>query len=194
MGDLGIFNIGDIKEEYSLSYYVETGTGHGTCLDRALQFGFEKYFSVEIFKKIFDDATIKYSNVSNLRLINDSSENALRLLKYFIDKPCLFFLDAHFPGADFGFAGYDSTSDRNLRIPLENEIEILKSYSVINKSYIIIDDLRIYEDGPFTGGNWPERKQLGGDGIDFITNTFFSSHDISKIYEHQGYIILKPKK
>lgn len=193
MGDLRPFPLKEIKEEFNLAYYIETGTGTGFCLDIALQNDFEKYYSIEIFDQIYQKAEIKYKNIDNLILINDSSENGLNKILNEINKPSLFFLDAHFPGADFGFTSYDSTKEKELRIPLEDEIKILKKYSIINQSYIIIDDLRIYEDGPFEGGNWSERKKLGGEGISFIYDNFLESHLIEKNYKDQGYIILRPK-
>lgn len=193
MGDLRPFPLKEIKEQFNLVYYIETGTGTGFCLDIALQNNFEKYYSIEIFNQIYQQAEIKYKNVNNLILINDSSEKGLNKIKNEINKPSLFFLDAHFPGADFGFTSYDSTKEKELRIPLEDEIKILKKYSIINQSYIIIDDLRIYEDGPFEGGNWNQRKILGGEGIDFIYDNFLETHFIEKNYKDQGYIILRPK-
>ena len=193
MGDLRPFPLKEIKEEFNLAYYIETGTGTGFCLDIALQNDFEKYYSIEIFDQIYQKAEIKYKNIDNLILINDSSENGLNKIRNEINRPSLFFLDAHFPGADFGFTSYDSTKEKELRIPLEDEIKILKKYSFIKQSYIIIDDLRIYEDGPFEGGNWSERKKLGGEGISFIYDNFLESHLIEKNYKDQGYIILRPK-
>jgi len=193
MGDLRQFNLNEIKKDYNLFYYIETGTGSGFCLDIAINYNFEKLYSIEIFNEIYEKAKEKYLNVKNLNLINDSSENGLLKILHEINKPTLFFLDAHFPGADFGFTTYDSTKEKNIRIPLEEEIKILKNYKIINQSYIIIDDLRIYEDGDFEGGNWNQRSLLGGDGIEFIYDAFNGTHIIEKNYKDQGYIILKPK-
>jgi hypothetical protein len=110
-----------------------------------------------------------------------------------IDKPSLFFLDAHFPGADFGYKTYEEEKNKDIRIPLEKELETLKKFKFINKSYLIIDDLRIYEDGPFENGIWDKRFLLGGENIDFIYY-YKETHFIEKNYQKQGFIILKPKK
>ena len=56
----------------------------------------------------------------------------------------------------------------------------------------MIDDLRIYEDGPFESGNWDERSKYGGDGIEFIENIFDKTHYIVRSYNAQGSIILFP--
>lgn len=37
----------------------------------------------------------------------------------------------------------------------------------VTKDIFNIDDLRIYEDGPFQNGNWSERLKIGGRTISF---------------------------
>jgi hypothetical protein len=191
MGAIDRFDIKKIKEDYNFTDYVETGTGIGGCLDYVMQFNFERYFSVEIHPEIFNSAIKKYESFNNVYLINDNSEYALKNILPQLSKPVLFWLDAHFPGADFGYAAYDTEKNKDLRIPLEKEIEILSSFKFIKDSVLIIDDLRIYEDGPFGAGNWDQRSLLGSNNIDFL-NIFKTSHSIEKDYRDHGYIIIKP--
>ena len=56
----------------------------------------------------------------------------------------------------------------------------------------VIDDLRIYEDGPFETGNWAERNLYGGDGIAFIEDLFEDTHFVVRSYNKQGFVILLP--
>ena len=35
-----------------------------------------------------------------------------------------------------------------------------------------MDDLRVYKDGPYEGGNWEYRSQAGSDNIDFVYELF----------------------
>jgi hypothetical protein len=102
-------------------------------------------------------------------------------------------LDAHFPGADFHFETYDSTKDYDTRLPLKKELETIKINRSNNKDVFIIDDLRVYEDNNYTDGNWSLRKEVGGDGIDFVYELFGQSHNIEKDLRYQGYLILTPK-
>lgn len=106
----------------------------------------------------------------------------------------MFFLDAHFPGADFHLASYFDEKDENIRIPLKRELQTIVKYKKgFENDVFVIDDLRIYEDGPFEGGNWPLRAALGSDGIDFVFDLLNNTHNISKNYKSQGYIIALPK-
>lgn len=193
LGSIDRFNIPLLRDKYNLKYYVETGTGVGECLHHALIFNFEKFFSIEIHELLYNNAMKKYAQFPFVFLINDNSKNGLLTIKNYITEPALFFLDAHFPGADFHLAEYDSEIEDCIRIPLEEEIKILKTYSHINESVIIIDDLRIYEDGPFMAGNWKDRQSLGAENCNFIFDAFKDTHNIRKDYRDQGYLELLPK-
>ncbi len=81
----------------------------------------------------------------------------------------------------------------SLRLPLERELVIIKEGRDTSRDCFLIDDLRIYEDGPFTSGNWKDRKTMGGDGIDFIYRLFQETHTIVRDYAHEGYIVVRPK-
>jgi hypothetical protein len=181
--------------EYSLKYFIETGTGYGETVG-FVKGSFKKVFSIEVIKEIYEGARIKFENDTNVYLINKLSTYGLVefLKEDDLNSPILFFLDAHFPGADFGFAKYDSEKDKDKRIPLQKELETIVRLrgDLIKKDCFIIDDLRVYEDGPFGDGNWPKRKELGGDGIDFVYDLFAETHYIERDYRYQGFIILTP--
>lgn len=194
MGAIYKHNLQDYINKYNLKYYVETGTGEGTCLMHCLKFNFKEYYSIEIYKQIFDEAIKKFNFNKNCNIILGNSYEVLPSILNKIDDNVLFFLDAHFPGADFHFETYTSTKDYDTRLPLKKEIETIVNNRDIKNDVFIIDDLRIYEDGPFENGNWSERKQLGGDGIDFINDLLGDTHLIERDYRDQGYIICKPKK
>jgi hypothetical protein len=202
MGELQLFDIIGLKTEYNLDIFVETGTGDGYSfkhlLDVTKDNKFSSYFSIEIFKLFYDKCVSAFSIYKdfNIHLINDTSVNGLTKILNQIpsDKNVLFWLDAHFPEADFGGPkSYGSVSDKKLRIPLEEELKLIKDIRPNNKDFLIIDDLRIYEDGNYEDGNWPDRHLYGGDGIQFIYDLFDKTHNISKLMNHQGYILLIPK-
>jgi len=202
MGELQIFDILSFKEEYNLNVFVETGTGNGHSLKHVLDLSkdnkFRKYYSIEIFKPLYEECLDKFSEYKNhdIQLINDNSYNGLQKIftETYSNDNILFWLDAHFPGADFKFTSYDSTKDKSLRIPLEDEIKLIKKNRPNNNDVFIIDDLRIYEDGEYEMGNWKDRHLYGGDGIQFIYDAFEETHDITKLNNHQGYIVLTPKE
>lgn len=184
---------------FSIENFVETGTGLGTSIEYILNTKHQNIniYSIEILEDLYLKAKEKFVDKQNVCLLQGKSDIELKTI---IDKlgpnPTMFWLDAHFPGADFHINGatYGSESDENIRIPLEQELNtIVSSGRDIIYDVIVIDDLRIYEDGPFANGNWNERKLFGGDGIDFIVDNFAKTHYITRSYVDEGYLILFPQ-
>ncbi len=193
MGSISRFNLTEIITTYNIHSFIETGTGLGESLIYALSYDFKKFYSIEINEELYNKVKNEINNEKCLILNNSSEEGLEFILTNFNVKNVLFWLDAHFPGADFGLSSYHETKDEKLRIPLESELRKICNIRDISKDFFIIDDLRIYEDGPFHGGNWENRKILGGDNINFIYELFEKTHIIEKDFRDQGYIIVKPK-
>lgn len=71
---------------------------------------------------------------------------------------------------------------------------MIKSLRPNFNDVIIVDDLRIYETGPFKGGNMPDNIiPPAKRNIDFVYELFSKSHDIIKLYDDHGYIVIVPK-
>ena len=135
-----------------------------------------------------EEAYTRFIRNKNIRIYNIESVFGMKkLFKYYnFRDPILFFLDAHFPGADFGLAGYEDETNEDIRIPLQKEMETIVSLrgADIKKDVFIIDDLRIYEDGPYEAGPWELKEKLGGHGIEFVYDLFAATHYIEKDYHH----------
>jgi hypothetical protein len=188
-------NLEKFISEHNLLHFIETGTGLGDTVD-FVKDSFTAIWSIELIEAICDKARQRFWENKNVRIYCGESVAGLEIMLGSADVPVLFFLDAHFPGADFGYARYDSEKDPDKRIPLQKEIEtILKCRGeAVKNDCFIIDDLRVYEDGEYGDGNWPLRKELGGDGIGFIYDAFGETHYIEKDYRYQGFIVLTPWK
>jgi hypothetical protein len=107
--------------------------------------------------------------------------------------PIFFWLDAHFPGADGGLLDYNAEADESVRCPLESELEVISKGRPAAGDVILIDDLRIYENGPFEHGDMaPDIRRPPGNGIDFIYRLFGDTHHIIKLYYDEGYVLLLP--
>lgn len=196
MGELRFFDLSDPINDYDISVFIETGTGQGGSVEAILNYPqIQDVYSIEIIKELYESCVEKFKDHTKVQLLNNNSFEGLKQLLPTIptNRNILFWLDAHFPGADFHFDTYESTSDYHLRIPLESEIELIHSLRKGCRDVFIIDDLRIYEDGPYEGGNWDLRSKLGGDGLDFISNRYSETHTLHKHYAHQGYLFLLPK-
>lgn len=195
MGQIDRFDLQSYIDNYKTSIFIETGTGKGGSLQHALKFSFDELYTIEVITEIYLDCVEKFKLYENCHLINDNSKNGLEFILKNVgpSNNIIYWLDAHFPGADSGLSGYGSVEDKNMRIPLENELRSITSIRDSKNDVFIIDDLRIYEDGPYNSGNWVDRNKFGGDGIDFIYELFYETHIINKDYRDEGYIILTPK-
>jgi hypothetical protein len=201
MGALSTFNLNSFINDYGCNIMIETGTGKGDSVRHALCYPFKKIYTIEIIKEIYDKATQDIKDPRTTFILGESLPELELLLKDIKTSDIvLFWLDAHFPGADFHIPGYSYDDDisKEIKLPLEMELNLIKKHR-IGQDVIIIDDLNHYEDGPFEAGNLAERYLYFRDkynlhGIDFIFNNFHETHNLKKNYQHQGYIILTPKR
>ena len=187
-----------IKIKYDLDYYdiknfVETGTGQAEVV-RSVYEADEtlNIHTIEVVEEIFDQNKIKFSYLKDVSWHLGTSFKILPTILPTFDGNTLFWMDAHFPGADFGLSSYGEEKDMDKRLPLKRELESIVQSRDVKNDVFVIDDLRIYEDGPFETGNWDERTKYGGDGIGFIEEMFEDTHYIGRSYNAQGSVILFP--
>jgi hypothetical protein len=197
MGYLGRFSISELAGQYAFGYFVETGTGHGASLDYAARWNFRALHSCDVDPVLLDQAKLRYADNQRVFLEQESSTVFLQhvLQRLPQSTPILFWLDAHFPGIWSG-AAPDAEPDAVLRLPLEEELQLIANTRLFGRDIIVIDDLRIYEEGPFTSGALPDdlRPWCPTErNIDFIYRIMGPTHDIARFYEHEGYILLTPK-
>ena len=193
-------NTEDYIQKFSLKNYVETGTGEGATLTHSLNSSFEKAYSVEINSTIYAQAQQKFKPriaTGECSLWFGNSFEKLPEMLREVEGNSLFFLDAHFPGADFHLAAYEDEKDYDTRLPLEKEIEVILSSRDITNDVFVIDDLIIFEPegGPYDHGllNLP-RDICPQNGIKFLEKAFGETHDITKSYVSQGFLIITPKQ
>ena len=189
-------------KKFSLSNYVETGTGEGATLEYSMRHSFETFHSIEIHNEIYKLANEKFSKIARIygrdcNIVHGNSYEELPEILDDLEGNTFFFLDAHFPGADFKFNNYGDTEDYDTRLPLEKEIEVIIQNRDISNDVFVIDDLVIFEPegGPYEGGPLTlEKKICPQNGLEFIYETFSKTHDIRKSYKSQGFLILTPKQ
>lgn len=194
MGSLTRFNLAKLKKQAGADYFFETGTWRGDGLAYAARENFRKLFSSEIIASIASQAQERFRNDSRITIINDSSTSALDKYLGLVDGNCIFWLDAHYPGAEEGIKGYNDEEEEFVKLPLQKELELIAARTGRYQDLILVDDLRIYEEGPFRKGNLP--KDVLPPKVrntHFVTNLFKNTHEISKLYEDEGYMVLLPK-
>ena len=188
MGELSIHSLDDFVGKFNCKIYVETGTGIGEALGHALKYGFDEYHTVDLDKEKVAAARIKFV-AHDVQFENDFSTKALKRIVPALDKDksVLFFLDAHFPDADFNGMSYDDSIKTYKReaLPLEDEIRIITENRDTSKDCFVIDDWKLYD---------KDKKELNlGDPSDSILGIFKDSHDCNIDLRHQGFLFVTPK-
>jgi len=187
----------DVFKTFGVKSFVETGTGMGESLNHILSITNDiDIHTIELMDVLYENLVSNYGNVECVNLIKGySHEEIVKLIPNLKEGPALFWHDAHFPGADFRIDGatYTSEKDPIKRIPLESELRaVVSSGRDISKDIFVIDDLRVYKDGPYQEGNWEHRKVAGADNCDFVYELFDKTHYIIESYIAQGFLILFP--
>lgn len=193
MGELYLHNLDYYIQNYNCKTFVETGTGIGTGLTHALKSRFDKLYSIEIIDDLYNKCKQNFTD-TRLKLIHNNSLKGLtEILEELDEAPCLFWLDAHFPGADFKYNSYEYLKDvEELHKPLKLELELILSKRK-NKDVFILDDLQLYEDGPFELYNKEFVSKYGDLNSQFLTKMLSNAFSLRRDYRHQGFLIATPK-
>jgi hypothetical protein len=199
MGEINIFDLTPYVEKHNCKTYFETGTGKGVCLSHALNFDFEKFYSVDLDEELVNDAKNRFVGYS-LTLINDYSSKALeQYVPTLTQEPVFFFLDAHFPGADFHKMSYEESirTYKEEAFPLHLELQSIKKSRNTDKDVFLIDDFKLYEEGDYEFGGWAYsglQEELGlVTKSQFIYDLFKDTHTFEKSLRHQGFLFIIPK-
>lgn len=205
MGDIKIFDLAKLIDEFNIKTFCETGTLHGDAVEyvRSLS-NTDNIISIEIIPQLAAKAKLRFETDDRVKIICDDSSKAMYSICNNINTNALFWLDAHFPGADCHMKKYDDEQRAKTRTPLKTELQNIYRRRVKYRDVIIIDDLWLYEHGPFEWGTFNEHMEKYHNGIKredickessaFIYEMFESSHDIKRIPNHQGYLLITPKK
>jgi hypothetical protein len=199
MGEINIFDLTPYVEKHNCKTYFETGTGKGVCLSHALNFDFEKFYSVDLDEELVNDAKNRFVGYS-LTLINDYSSKALeQYVPTLAQEPVFFFLDAHFPGADFHKMSYEESirTYKEEAFPLHLELQSIKKSRNTDKDVFLIDDFKLYEEGDYEFGGWAYSELQEELGLvtksQFIYDLFKDTHTFEKSLRHQGFLFIIPK-
>jgi len=188
---MGELNQHDLKR-FNCNVFIETGTGQGTGLEHACQSTFEKIHTIEIIPELRNYSMDKIKDLRVTFHLGNSVEVLDTILPTIGETDrILFWMDAHFPGIDFGFGkGYGNYVYDEENMPLDRELKIIEKYRKGCKDSLIIDDLRFYENGNYQLGDIDIGKPKSGTG--FIEQYFKGTHNITRDFRHQGFLIITP--
>ena len=194
MGQLNeAIEVKNVLDFYGIKNFVETGTGIAEVVRAVHDVASSlTIHTIEVVPEIYEQNNIRFSYLKKVNWHLGESAQILSEVVPTLEGNTLFWMDAHFPGADVGLSSYGDEEDIDKRLPLRKELETILENRDVSNDVIVIDDLRIYEDGPFETGNWDERSKYGGDGIEFIEKLFEDTHYVGRSYNAQGFVILFP--
>lgn len=196
MGTLAHFHIDVMRKRHGLVSFVETGTGAGAGVLQAVKAGFGAIHSVEVVDELVEAARRQFQKVPAVKIWRGASSGVLPLiLKELPEGPALFWLDAHFPGADYGLGEYEGEKDLARRLPLEEEVAIIRRHREGQRDILLIDDARIYQPGPYGAGDLPaDWPPLAGvkRSLDFVREAYSRTHGVVVDYAQQGYVMVVP--
>lgn len=188
MGTLQFFDLNKYKD---FGVFIETGTGKGESLKHARNFKFKSIFSIECVDVLFFEARAQLRNTNAVLLFGVSWKILRKLLPVLKYDKCVFWLDAHLPGVDYGLAEYFDEKDPDIRMPLIKELETIKELRPEGKDVILIDDISFYNKDKFESGCLPDH--LINEGYDHIISLFENTHSIVKHLDDEGYLEMVPK-
>jgi hypothetical protein len=141
-----------IKEHFAVMIFVETGTFKGKTTIWAAGI-FNEVYTIENSKELFDLTSKSLTEYSNIHPLFGNSASQLKNVISEINQPALFWLDAHWCGAN--------TYGNDEPCPLLDEIRIIKQSS--HNHIIMIDDARFFLKPPPRPQNsdlWPGLKEI----------------------------------
>jgi len=120
--------------------FIETGTSRGEGLQTAIDFGFEKYFSVEANAEVYSKACTRFAGQPNVELLLGDGGQVLNGLLRYVTEPAVFWLDSHWSTGEAPLAqGVDPC-------PLLAELRAIAEHHV-KDHVILIDDIRYFWKG-----------------------------------------------
>jgi hypothetical protein len=199
MGTLAHFDVGALAARYGLVHFVETGTGQGASLAHAARFGFRTLRSCEAMSDLACAAQEAFRSDKRVTVYPFNSHDFLDLIcaDTPTDESILFWLDAHFPGADYGLKPYGGEADEALRLPLPRELVIIAARRPQARDVILVDDLRIWQDGPYGSGNLPANVRPWcpkARDSSFFLRLMGAGYDVKFDYGDEGYVVLTPRE
>jgi hypothetical protein len=154
-----------IAQECALRTLIETGTFKGDTV-RALRKDFDRIVSVELSSELYARALRRTRHQGNVELVLGDSALVLTSIVNTLDRPALFWLDAHYSGGRTALG--DTVS------PIEAEMNAVLGASV-RGHVVLIDDAREFHDSERSGYPAAEVVYLMADQHDYRVS---EEHDV----------------
>jgi len=125
-------------KKFLTEIFIETGTYQGDMI-HAVKKKFKQIYSIELDENLYKKTKKRFAMNYHISIIQGDSTVQLKKILSNINKPCLFWLDAHYSG--------EGTTRGSFETPIVKEIDLILTHSKLDH-VILIDDARL-----FTGKN-----------------------------------------
>lgn len=187
MGTLSDFDLGRIIADFGSRFLVETGTGKGTDVSFAGTFPFEHVYSIEKSHGLAIQVAFRNASNQRMSIIHDHAERGLEIALGEIpaEAPVIFWMNTH---PSFGGDARSS--------PLDRELRLIAGLRDVSKDVFLIDDLRLYEDGPYGDGSCPAEQMAPPQlrDLHFVDDILGPTHGITRLFQRTGYLCAFPNR
>jgi hypothetical protein len=151
-------------KRFSIDTFIETGTYKGKMV-YAVMLHMKEIYSIELDEIYFQKAKRKFAGYPNIHIIQGHSGEVLPKILKKIDKPCLFWLDAHWSGG--------STAKGDIETPIMREMQCILGHLRGAEHVILIDDARCFK----SESDYPTLKGLESFIRNFYPDCIFEVKD-----------------
>lgn len=142
-----------LARSFSIDTFVETGTYQGAATQWAAGV-FRTVWTVEKSPQYHMDARARLAELSNVTALLGDSPLVLPEICRALDRPAMFWLDAHAGGGHFGPVD---------ACPLLDELDVVATHGL--QHFVLIDDARAFvapPPPPFDASRWPSLDEVLG--------------------------------
>lgn len=122
-------------KKFSPAVFIETGTYKGKMV-YAVMPHMKEIYSIELDQMYFEKAKRRFAGYHNIHIIQGQSGEILPKVLVNIEKPCLFWLDAHWSEG--------STAKGQTNTPILQELQCILDHRRAEEHVILIDDARLF--------------------------------------------------
>ena len=122
-------------KRFSIDTFIETGTYKGKMIYAIIPY-IKEIYSIELDKTHFQNAQKRFIGYPDIHILQGQSGDVLPKILKEIDKPCLFWLDAHWSGG--------STAKAETQTPIVHEMQCILDHPRATGHVILIDDARCF--------------------------------------------------
>jgi len=126
--------IKEYKDKFNLDILIETGTYLGDTVDKA-RGCFKEIYSIELNDDLFNKAKEKFNCFKDIHILRGDSAQVLPQVTAEINKPALFWLDAHYSGGI-------TSGDAELSPIVKEVVNVLKANNL--EHVLLIDDAHLF--------------------------------------------------